>query len=204
VAKLAHRLWLAEKHERWARDIDLKVICTVALIHDVGDDKYHGLVRPTEAGSSYSTETDEIKRKLEYNTIRAFLDGLDCPPQVAGPVSHIVSLVSFTCESNNPGSLKAAFKDFPALRLVQNADRLDALGPMGIARASVCGGTNTSRRNNTISTLVDLIDKRFVQYPALVKTNTGTKWTKKHWVYMVEFRDRMLAQSDCDAVLRSS
>jgi uncharacterized protein len=147
---------------------------------------------------------DETKRKLNCNTIRAFLDGLDCPPQVAGPVSHIVSFVSFTRELNNSESLKAAIKDFPALRLVQDADRLDALGPMGIARASVYGGTNPGRRNNTILTLVDLIDKRFVHYPALMKTKTGTKWAKKHWVCMVEFRHRILAQADCDAVLRSS
>jgi uncharacterized protein len=48
VVRLANRLWLAEEHHRWARDINPKVIYTAALIHDVGNDKYHRSVRATK------------------------------------------------------------------------------------------------------------------------------------------------------------
>jgi uncharacterized protein len=198
VVNIAHRLWKAEKRSRWARDIDPLVIYTAALVHDVGDSKY---IKPQ---GGVLANTAQAKREQQCNAIRDFLHEQNCPPQIAGPAAYIASCVSFTCEMEDPETVQVAIKDFPALRIVQDADRLDSLGPIGLARCAAYGGVKAQRRNNTILTLIELVDDRFVHYPKLMKTQTASKEAKKAWAYMLEFRRGMLAQTDCEALLSSS
>jgi uncharacterized protein len=198
--KNAHRLWLAEKHRPWARAIDPIVMYTAALVHDIGDEKY----RVTNGdGSMVSVQTYAAKRDRQCNTIRDMLDALHVPPQVAGPSAHIASLVSFTREMNDDALLRGEMGKFPALRIVQDADRLDALGPMGIARAAYHGGMNEARRHDTILTLVQLMDERFVHYKGRMKTETGRREAEMAWVYMLEFKEGMLKQAHCEDVLQA-
>jgi hypothetical protein len=58
-----------------------------------------------------------------------------------------------------------------------------------------------ARRNNTILTLVELIEHCFVQYPKLMKTKTGLDEAEKAWEYMKEFKQGMLEQTDYEAIL---
>jgi uncharacterized protein len=97
-----------------------------------------------------------------------------------------------------------ALKTHPTLAFVQDADRLDALVPMGTARAAVFGGIHKQREKNTILTLVDLMDDRFVNYPKMMKTETGRKEAKKAWAYMLEFRKGKLEHADCEVLLQSA
>jgi hypothetical protein len=50
-----------------------------------------------------------------------------------------------------------ALNTHPALAFVQDADRLDTLGPMGTARAAVFGSIHEQRKKNTILMLVYLM-----------------------------------------------
>jgi uncharacterized protein len=195
VVNNAHRLWNAEKHHPWTRDINPLVIYTAALCHDIGDEKYR------VADDEVVLYTHEAKRERQCDVIRDFLDGLKVPPQVAGQAAYIASFVSFTREMKNPQPLMVAMDDFPALRFVQDADRLDALGPMGIARACVFGGVKEDRRHNTILNFVELMDQRFVHYPGMMKTQTGKKEAEKAWACMLEFKKGMLQQADCEVIL---
>tara|TARA_R110002003_G_scaffold214_27_gene16202 strand:- start:6454 stop:7182 length:729 start_codon:yes stop_codon:yes gene_type:complete len=200
VVKNAHRLWLAEKHRPWARAIDPIVMYTAALVHDIGDEKY----RATNGdGPTVSVQTYAAKRDRQCNTIRAMLDALNVPPQVAGPAAHIASLVSFTHEMNDDALPKVEMGKFPALRIVQDADRLDVLGLMGIARAAYHGGVNEARRHGTILTLVRLMDERSVHHPGRMKTETGRREAEMAWVYMLEFKEGMLKQAHCEDVLQA-
>lgn len=97
-----------------------------------------------------------------------------------------------------------ALKTHPTLAFVQDAHRLEALVPMGTARAAVYGGFHEQRKKNAILTLVDLINDRFVHYPEMMKTETGRKEAKKAWAYMLEFRKGMLEQADREALLQSA
>jgi uncharacterized protein len=198
VVNNAHRLWKAEKHHDWAREIDPLVMYTAALVHDIGDEKYRVAEDDDE---EVVLDTYEAKREHECDVIRDFLDALKVPPLVAGQAAYIASFVSFTRELNDPEPMNVAMNNFPALKFVQDADRLDALGPMGIARACVFGGIKEDRRNNTILTFLQLVDDRFVLYPGLMKTKTGKKEADRAWAYMLEFKKGMLEQADCEPIL---
>jgi uncharacterized protein len=107
---------------------------------------------------------------------------------------------------NDDSLLKVEMGKFPALRIVQDADRLDALGPMGIARAAYHGGVNEARRHDTILTLVQLMDGRSVHYPKRMKTKTERRkaeMAEMAWMYMLEFKEGMLKQAHCEDVLQA-
>jgi uncharacterized protein len=197
VVNNAHRFWKAEKHHHWAREIDPLVIYTAALVHDVGDEKY----RVAKDGAKVVLDTHEAQRENQCDVVRDFLDALNVPPLVAGQAAYIASYVSFTRELNDPEPVIVAMNKFPALKFVQDADRLDALGPMGIARACLFGGVNEHRRYNTILKFLELVEYRFVHYPGLMKTKTGKKEADKAWAYMLEFKMGMLEQANCEAIL---
>jgi uncharacterized protein len=88
-----------------------------ALLHDIADQKFHG-----------GDETVGVKKA------RAFLEGLAVEEEVIRHVEMIIGHISF-----KGGNLPAGFSS-PELSVVQDADRLDAMGAIGIARAFNYGG----------------------------------------------------------------
>jgi hypothetical protein len=74
---------------------------------------------------------------------------------------------------------------------------------MGIARAVYHGGVNETRRHDTILTLVQWMDVRFVHYPGRMKTETGRREAEMAWVYMLEFKEGMLKQAHCEDILQA-
>lgn len=85
-----------------------------AWTHDLGDYKLH-------AGVDKSTQM-----------ISAFLSSIGVTASVINQVTEIVSQVSFS-KGRTPTSAEA--------RIVQDADRLDAIGAIGIARCFAYGGS---------------------------------------------------------------
>ena len=101
-----------------AENADLLVVELAALLHDIADWKFHDgdlSVGPTMA--------------------KEWLDSLDLAPSIIGHVCQIIAGISF----------KGAAVEQPPLSLegkvVQDADRLDAMGAIGIARAFAYGGS---------------------------------------------------------------
>ena len=96
---------------------DKLVIRLGALLHDIADSKFH--------------QGDET---LGPEKAKAFLTSLKLPQDIIDQVTTLVKDISF--HSNLE-------KDMPKtaeLKIVQDADRLDALGAIGIARAFHYGG----------------------------------------------------------------
>jgi len=118
-----HDWWHIERVWRTARLIaksepaDLFVVELAALLHDIADAKFYG--------------GDE---EIGPEKAAAFLKSMNVDAVVAEHVVKIIRNISFKGGNHQP--------DFSSLELqvVQDADRLDALGAVGIARAFHYGG----------------------------------------------------------------
>jgi len=100
-----------------SENADLLVVKLGALLHDIADSKFHGgddTVGPAKA--------------------REFLESQEVTPNIIDHVVKIIENISF-----KGGNITQQFKSIE-LNIVQDADRLDALGAIGIARTFNYGG----------------------------------------------------------------
>jgi uncharacterized protein len=112
------RVWRTAKRIGRSENADLLVVELAALLHDIADWKAHGgdsAIGPKMAGQ--------------------WLASIEVDPGVTDHVCQIIANISF----------KGANAERPTLSLegqvVQDADRLDAIGAIGIARAFSYGGS---------------------------------------------------------------
>jgi uncharacterized protein len=151
-----------------------------------------------------SLNTPKAKREQQCNAVHDFLDKLKCPPQVARPASCVAVCVFFTCEMANSETVQIAINNFPALGIVQDADRLDSLGLTVLARCATYSSIREQRRNSTILTPCRLVNDCSVHYFRLIKTKAGLKEAHEGWTYRQESWRGMLNQTDCEALLSPS
>lgn len=100
-------------------DVDVLVVSLAALLHDIADAKFYNgdeTVGPTMA--------------------KNFLSSLDVPEEV---VNHVVLIIENISFKNSLDLNKKAWSS-KELLVVQDADRLDAIGAVGIARTFNYGG----------------------------------------------------------------
>ncbi len=111
------RVWRTSRLIAETEPVDGFVVELAALLHDIADSKFH-------AG-------DE---EIGPQKAKTFLQSQGVPSSVVGHVVDIIRHISFKGGNNLPGFTS------PELQVVQDADRLDALGAIGIARAFHYGG----------------------------------------------------------------
>lgn len=112
-----YRVWKNAEYIASQEGGDHQVVVLAALLHDIADSKFHG--------------GDET---IGPATARRFLEGLQVPPEIVYHVVKIIENISF-----KGGKTIRSFSS-PELDIVQDADRLDAIGAIGIARAFHYGG----------------------------------------------------------------
>ena len=112
-----YRVWKLAKHIAETENANLFVVELGALLHDIADSKFND--GNEEAGPWKARE---------------FLNSLGVQEPVITQVENIISHISF-----KGGNESQAFKS-PELDIVQDADRLDAIGAIGIARTFNYGG----------------------------------------------------------------
>lgn len=112
-----YRVWQLSRQIARHEGADPEVVELAALLHDIADWKFHG--------GDESVGPREAERLLVEE---------GAPQQVIAPVVEIVASISFKGAGVSGGMRTLAG------RCVQDADRLDALGAIGIARCFAYGG----------------------------------------------------------------
>lgn len=166
---------------------DLLVVELGALLHDIADSKFHG--------------GDE---NVGPETARKFLAGNNVDPATMEHVIKIIQNISF-----KGGNFEKKF-DSVELQIVQDADRLDALGAVGIARTFNYGGfknralynpeilpnLNMSKaeyKNSTSPTLNHFYEKLLLLKDRM-NTETGKRIAEQRHQFMEEFLSQFYAE----------
>jgi uncharacterized protein len=154
-------------HSPSSPPLDLQTIILSSLLHDVGDRKY------LAAGEDAST--------LVYNLLLSY--GAD--EQLAQKVQAICLGVSYSSEIKDPARVQTLIKEYPELAVVQDADRLDAIGAVGIGRCFTFGGARTSR---PMDGTVQHFDDKLVRLVGMMKTDVGRQLAKERTDRLILFQ----------------
>ena len=175
-----YRVWKTSKLIASKEEADPLVVELGALLHDIADSKFH--------------DGDE---SLGPRRAREFLSSIGVAENVIEHVENIISNISF-----KGGKEQQSFKSIE-LDIVQDADRLDALGAIGIARAFNYGGfknrklydpsikpnlnkTKEEYKNNTEPTLNHFYEKLFLLKDRM-NTQTGKMLAQERHDFMVAY-----------------
>ena len=112
-----HRVWNTAKEIAAHESCNMLVVELAALLHDIADSKFHG--GDEEIGPRKATE---------------FLSSINVDDNTISHVADIIRNISF-----KGGKTEKSHSSIE-LDIVQDADRLDAIGAIGIARAFSYGG----------------------------------------------------------------
>ncbi|OWK73607.1 phosphohydrolase [Flavobacteriaceae bacterium JJC] len=111
------RVWKLSKKIAEAENCNLEVVELSALLHDIADPKFHN--------------GDET---LALKISREFLEDQQFSEDIIAQVLFVIQNISFKNRGEVPENLPIE------LKIVQDADRLDAIGAIGIARTFNFGG----------------------------------------------------------------
>ena len=137
---------------REAYHYNLHIIELASLLHDVGDKKY---LKPGEDGST-----------MVQNILLKFGE----PMSVAKEVQEMVSHVSYSTEIENPSKIQKFINEHPELAVVQDADRLDAIGAVGIGR---CFAYTAAKGKGSLQEAITHFQEKLERLELMMKTRTG-------------------------------
>jgi uncharacterized protein len=189
-----HDWWHIERVRKLAKYINERELLVdpftldiAVLLHDTADSKFN-------------KDNQENGYKILEEFMRSV--GLD---EVIDQVINAIRSVSFSNKNSYDG------KKDPLLMVLQDADRLDAIGAIGIARAFNYGGF----RNNAIyipgeisdgkskSTIGHFYDK-LLKLKDLMNTETGRKLAEERHLYLENFLKQFYSDWDFGVRLRES
>ncbi len=168
--------------------VDVLVVSLAALLHDIADAKFND-----------GDETVGPKMAAD------FLSALEVEKQVIEHVVQIIKNISFKSSLDS----KKRFSS-QELKVVQDADRLDAMGAIGIARAFNYGGfKNRELYNPDIAPNLKITKEEYKKSKAptlnhfyekllLLKdkmnTNSGKKLAEKRHQFMLEYLEQFFKE----------
>lgn len=112
-----YRVWQNAKLIAQGESADHLIIELAALLHDIADSKFHN-------------GDESIGPKMA----RTHLESLKVDQSI---IAHVVNIIENMSFKNSFGTIQFTSKE---MEIVQDADRLDAIGAIGIARAFNYGG----------------------------------------------------------------
>ncbi|KAJ4348658.1 uncharacterized protein N0V89_010036 [Didymosphaeria variabile] len=167
VLSNAHRIVNADPKSISGAPYNAFIIYLAALLHDVGDHKY------AKAGEDVENQVSQIL--LER--------GAD--EELANKVQVIVKHVGYTNEVKNPQSVINVLQRYPELAVVQDADRLDAIGAVGVARCFAFGGAKGNGR--PLAGAIDHFDEKLFKLEDMMKTEAGKRMAGHRTRLMKDF-----------------
>ena len=168
-------------------DCDITVVKLGALLHDIADSKFH--------------DGDE---SIGPKTARTFLEAQNVKEETILHVIAIIENISF-----KGGNFEKKFNS-KELEIVQDADRLDALGAIGIARTFNYGGyknrplynpnvqpktsMNKEEYKNSESPTLNHFYEKLLLLKDKMNTKTGKKIAQKRHDFMEKFLSQFYAE----------
>jgi uncharacterized protein len=140
------------------QSLDRDVITLSALLHDVGDRKY------VQDGEDTTTMVRDIL--LRFGASEA----------LAEKVQTICLGVSYSSENKDLAYIVELIARYPELAVVQDADRIDAIGAVGIGRLFTYGGARLGR---SMDESVNILDVRLYKLEDLMKTAPGMELARE-------------------------
>jgi uncharacterized protein len=170
-----------------SENCDLEIVQLGALLHDIADSKFH--------------DGDE---SIGPRTARTFLESEKVAPATIDHVIAIIENISF-----KGGRVERQFSSIE-LDIVQDADRLDAIGAIGIARTFNYGGfknralynpeiapnltmTKDEYKNNEAPTINHFYEKLLLLKDKM-NTETGKQIAQDRHRYMEDFLEQFYAE----------
>lgn len=174
------RVWNNAKLIALHENVDGLIVELGALLHDIADSKFHN-----------GDETIGPKIAREY------LESQQVEASIIEHIEHIISNISY-----KGGNFNQKFTS-PELDVIQDADRLDAIGAIGIARCFNYGGfknrplydpeikpkldqTKEEYKNSTAPTINHFYEKLLLLKDRM-NTKTGKKIAEERHQYMEVF-----------------
>lgn len=160
----------------------------MALLHDLGDHKFHN-------------GTDQSEKE-----VTTFLRSIDTPENVIQSVVENIQMISFkgAGTETKPPTLEG--------QIVQDADRLDAMGAIGIARAFAYGGSkhrplyvpgvtanhheNFEAYKNDQSHTINHFYEKLLLLKTRMNTSVGFEIAERRHLYMEEFLQEFFDEWD--------
>ncbi|KAF1917941.1 hypothetical protein BDU57DRAFT_181992 [Ampelomyces quisqualis] len=185
---LAHKIYQEHKDDHWVLDVNPVVMYIACLVHEIGQPQHH--VR------------DQHDERDQEDIIRDFLKANGCrDPLVYSGAAFVAVRVSLECELEDQQQIKADCNNYPALRIVQDAVRLDRLGAVGIGRCFAQGGLDKEQRDGAGQNGVELCYETFGKYVELMKTKMGRNLGKERLEFMEKFCEHWMEETNCAMVL---
>ncbi|KAH8169224.1 HD domain-containing protein [Sarocladium implicatum] len=148
---------LARRIQPTVPNTSLPLVTLCALLHDVGDKKY---LKPGQDSSTL---------------IRDTLLSLSAPPQLAETAQTICLGVSYSSEVKDPERVKRLVREYPELGVVQDADRLDAIGAVGVGRCFAFGASKGRGLEDSIAHF----EEKLVRLEGMMKTKEGRRLARE-------------------------
>ncbi|MBD8082641.1 HD domain-containing protein [Chryseobacterium caseinilyticum] len=185
------RVWKLSKKIAETENCNLEVVELSALLHDIADPKFH--------------DGDET---LALKISRELLEKLEVDESVITQVLFVIQNISFKNRGEAP-------KDsLIELKIVQDADRIDAIGAIGVARTFNFGGfknnlmyhpdiqpkLNMSKDEYKKSdgTTINHFYEKLLLLKDLMNTDEGKKIAGERHQFMISFLDQFYKEWNVD------
>jgi uncharacterized protein len=187
-----YRVWNNAKAIADVEGGNLLIIELAALLHDIADAKFH--------------QGDE---SIGPKVASEFLMSLELDEKLINQVVYIIAHMSFKGGQEQPENKSLEYQ------VVQDADRLDAIGAIGIARTFNYGGyknreiynpevtpnLNQSKETykNSKAPTINHFYEKLLLLKDLMNTKTGKQMAEQRHQFMEVFLDQFFAEWNCES-----